>query len=165
MQTIEAIKNRRSVRKYIDKPIKNEILKDIVDCGRLAPSGNNSQPWEFLVVTKREDLDFLAKVTTYGKFLKEAGACIITFCEKNNRHHVEDGSAATENMILAATDYGIGTCWIAGYNRTYEEDIVSHFNVPQNLRMISIISLGYYDRYPYIPNKRSIDEVLHWERF
>ncbi len=165
METIEVIKRRRSIRKYIDKPIKNEILKEIVNCGRLAPSGNNSQPWEFLVVTKREELDFLAKVATYGKFLKEAGACIITFCEKNNRHHLEDGAAATENMILAATDYGIGTCWIAGYNRTYEKDIVSHFNVPQNLIMISIISLGYYDTQLYLPSKRSLDEVLHLEKF
>ncbi|MGC8611235.1 MAG: nitroreductase family protein [Athalassotoga sp.] len=165
MEVIEAIKKRRSVRKYVDKPIPKEILVDIVDCGRLAPSGNNSQPWEFLVVTDKKDLEFLSKITTYGKFIKDGGACIITFCEKNNRHHLEDGSAATENMILAAFNYGIGTCWIAGYNRTYEQEILNHFKVPENLRMISILSLGYFDFLPPTPYKRPLDEVLHWESF
>ncbi|HEU24155.1 MAG: nitroreductase family protein [Mesoaciditoga sp.] len=165
MEVIEAIKKRRSVRKYVDKPIPKEILVDIVDCGRLAPSGNNSQPWEFLVVTDKKDLEFLSKITTYGKFIKDGSACIITFCEKNNRHHLEDGSAATENMILAAFNYGIGTCWIAGYNRTYEQEILNHFKVPENLRMISILSLGYFDFLPPTPYKRPLDEVLHWESF
>lgn len=165
METISAIKSRRSVRKYIDKPIPKEILKEIVDCGRLAPSGNNSQPWEFLVITGKADLEFLARVTTYGKFLGSAGACVITFCDQSNRHHLEDGAAATENMILVSTDYGISTCWIAGYNRMYEDEIKQHFNVPSILKMISIISLGYSNSIPSMPHKRSIEEVLHWEKF
>jgi|UniRef100_A0A7V3VSQ0 nitroreductase len=165
METIEAIKKRRSVRKYIDRPISKEIIEDIVNCGRLAPSGNNSQPWHFLVVTKKSDLEFVSKSATYGKFIKEAGACVITFCEKSNRHNLEDGAAATENIILAATDYGLGTCWVAGYDRSYEEEIKKYFKVPNDLRMISIVPIGYTNDEPKMPQKRGLDEVLHWESF
>ncbi len=165
MNTIEIIKKRRSVRKYRNDPIPRDVLEDIIDCARLAPSGNNSQPWEFLVVTERNDLEFLSKETTYGKFIRDAGACVVVFCEKDNRHHLEDGAAATENIILAATDYGIGTCWVAGYNRIYEANIKKHFTVPENLRMISIVPLGYIAEEPRMPSKKGLEKVLHWGRF
>ena len=164
MKTTDILKKRRSVRRYTDKPISRDILEDIVDCGRLAPSGNNAQPWHFLVVTKKEELKFISDKVTYGKFIKDAAACVIVFCEKSNRHHLEDGAAATENMIIAATSYGIGTCWVAGYNRTYEEGIKDHFRVPENLRMISIISMGYPAEEPH-KQKKNLKEVLHWESF
>lgn len=165
METIiNLLKKRRSIREYLNKPIPKDILEDIVDCGRLAPSANNSQPWHFLVVTKKEELEFISKKVTYGKFIKNAAACIIVFCEKSNRHHLEDGAAATENMIIAAMSYGIGTCWVAGYNRTYEEDLKEHFKIPKDLRMISIISMGYPAEDPH-KQKKPLKEVLHWESF
>ncbi len=164
METINILKKRRSIRKYSNKPISKGILKDIVDCGRLAPSDNNSQPWHFLVITEKEELKFISNKATYGEFIKEAAACVIVFCEKNNRHHLEDGAAATENMIIAASSYGIGTCWVAGYNRIYEEDLKEQFKVPRNLKMISIISMGYPGEEPY-KQKKPLKEVLYWETF
>ncbi|WP_026486490.1 nitroreductase family protein [Caldanaerobius polysaccharolyticus] len=162
---IELLKTRRSVRAFIDKPIPKEVLEDIVDCGRLAPSGRNGQPWHFVVITDKDALRYISEQATYGKFIKDAAACIIVYCEKDNNHHLEDGAAATENIIIAAKAYGIGTCWVAGYDRTYEQAINKYLGIPENLRMISIIPMGYPAAEPRMPQKRSLDEVIHWERY
>ena len=76
-ETIQNIKNRRSVRQYSDKPIPNEILKELVDCARLAPTARNEQPWEFIVVTDKSTLAELSRIATYGPFIRDAAACII----------------------------------------------------------------------------------------
>ncbi|MCX7942260.1 MAG: nitroreductase family protein, partial [Dictyoglomaceae bacterium] len=80
-EVINVIKSRVSIRSYLDKEIPKEILEDLIDCARLAPSGYNKQPWTFLVVTDKELKDKLAEICTYGRFLKEAGAGILIFCE------------------------------------------------------------------------------------
>lgn len=131
----------------------------------MAPSGNNVQPWHFVVVTDKDTLKFISEKATYGKFIKDAAACVVVYCDKDNRHHLEDGSAATENIMLAAKAYGISSCWVAGYDRSYENDINERLNVPSNLRMISIIPLGYSQDNPSPRNKKSLSDVLHWEKF
>ena len=87
-EAIKVIKSRRSVRKYIDKEIPEEILKEIIDCARLAPSGNNRQPWMFLVITDWEKKEKIASLARYGKFIKEAGACIGVFVNKVQQPHL-----------------------------------------------------------------------------
>ncbi|MDI3310006.1 MAG: nitroreductase family protein [Thermoanaerobacterium sp.] len=165
MDAIEVLKQRRAVRTFEDKPIPKNILEDIIDCGRLAPSGNNAQPWHFVVVTDKETLKFISEKATYGKFIKDAAACVVVYCDRDNRHHLEDGSAATENIMLAAKAHGISSCWVAGYDRSYENDINARLNVPSNLRMISIIPLGYSQDNPSPRNKKSLQDVIHWEKF
>ncbi|MDK2806210.1 MAG: hypothetical protein PWQ94_1374 [Thermoanaerobacterium sp.] len=165
MDALEVLKQRRAVRSFEDKPIPKNILEDIIDCGRLAPSANNVQPWHFVVVTDKEALKYISEKATYGKFIKDAAACVVVYCEKENIHHLEDGAAATENIILAAKAYGISSCWVAGYDRTYEKDINEYLNVPSNLRMISIVALGYSTQNPSPRNKKSLSDVLHWEKF
>ena len=112
-QTIKVLKERRSIREYLPKPIPKEILEDIVDCGRLAPSARNLQPWLFVVVTEEEGKKELGSLATYGKFIANAAACVLVFCEKDNKHKLEDGAAATENIIIAAKAYDIGSCWVS----------------------------------------------------
>lgn len=165
MDALEVLKQRRSVRAYVEKQIPKNIIEDIIDCGRLAPSGNNVQSWHFVAILDKDKLKFISEKATYGKFIKNAAACVIVYNDKNNPHHLEDGAAATENILLAAKSYGISSCWVAGYNRTYENDINKLLNVPSNLRMISIIVLGYSTQNPKAPNKKTLSEVLHWENF
>lgn len=107
MNTIEVLKTRRSIRRYINKPIPDEIIKDIIDCARLAPTANNKQPWLFVVIKDKKLKEKIAELTDYGKFIKQADCCIAVFCE-DTKYYLEDGSAATENILLAAWYYGIG---------------------------------------------------------
>ncbi len=119
MDAIEAIRRRRSVRKYTGDPIPREHLEQIVDAGRLAATGNNRQPWDFIVVTDREMIDEL-KVAS--RWMEQAGAIVAVVMDPDSRWWVEDGAAAVENMLIAATALGYGSCWLEGYTLPREEE-------------------------------------------
>lgn len=165
METIETLKTRRSVRQYYGKKIEKNILEEIIDCARLAPSANNRQPWEFIVVTEKDMLTKIANAATYGSFIKNAGACIVVCGKKDNKHLLEDGSIASQNILLAAWDFGIASCWVAGWKRTYNPEIIKLLGIPEDLEIVSILSLGYPGEKPEPHHKRKLQEVLHWERF
>jgi nitroreductase len=163
-ETIKAIKSRRSHRQYSDKPISNEMLSEIIDCARLAPTAVNIQPWEFVVVTDKAMLKKISDLATYGKFIKNAAACIIVLCKESD-YYLEDGSAATENILVAAESLCIGSCWVAGNNKAYCKEIMQILDVPQGYKIASILSLGYYDKPINPPRKRALKDMLHWEKF
>jgi len=168
MDTLQAIKNRRSIRKFTDKPISKDILEDLVDCGRLAPSGHNKQGRYFLVLTDREKINGVGQIATWAKFMiDQAQACIAVFCDKEeNITLVEDGSAATENILLAATAYGLGSCWVAGYGMPYAEEVEKYLGAPPNLKLIALIPLGYSGvENPKSPPRKELTDVVRWEKF
>ena len=113
MDAIEVLKTRRSVRAYIGVPVPREIIEDVIDCGRLAATAVNIQPWEFVVVTGREMLRSIAQTTDHGKFISDAPVCVVVLCE-DTKYYLEDGSAAAENILLASRAHGLGSCWVAG---------------------------------------------------
>ncbi|MEW5693882.1 MAG: nitroreductase family protein [Candidatus Hydrogenedentota bacterium] len=164
MDAIFAIKNRRSVRKYSDKPIDKKILEDIVDCGRLAASARNICPFEFILLTDKKIIKEIAEITDYGKFMKDAAAGIVVIC-KETKYYLEDGCAATENILLAATAYNIGSCWIAGDKKPYADKILKRFNVPPEYKLISIISLGYPAEEITLPQKPALEKVIHYNKY
>ena len=118
MEALEAIKTRRSVRSFSNKPVEREIIERILDCARLAPSANNTQPWEFVVVTDQAIRESIAGLTDYGKFIAEAPVCIAVFC-KDTKYYLEDGCAASENILVAAWALGLSSCWVAGDKKQY----------------------------------------------
>lgn len=162
MDTFEAFKNRISVREYSDKPVEKEKLEKMVDAGRLAPTARGEQPWEFIVVTKTEKIKELANITDHGKFMAGATAAIVIFC-KDTKYYLEDGCAATENVLLAAAAQGVASCWVAGDKKGYAAKIAKAVNVPQSFKLISILSLGYPKVKPEPHQKRPLKEVIHWE--
>ncbi len=163
MNTIEVLKTRRSIRRYINKPIPDEIIKDIIDCARLAPTANNKQPWLFVVIKDKKLKEKIAELTDYGKFIKQADCCIAVFCE-DTKYYLEDGSAATENILLAAWHYGIGSCWIAGDKKSYAEEIRKILEIPQKYKLVSLISLGYPEKEELKKSedikKKTLEEVM-----
>ncbi len=163
MDVFEAIAARRSIRRFRADPVSRELLCRIVDAGRLAPTAHNDQPWEFVVITDAARRGRIAQLAEFGKFIADAPACIVTLAQPT-RYYVEDGSAATTNMLLAATALGLGTCWVAGDKKPYAPQIVSLCGAPANLRLVSMIAVGYAAETPS-PSKRTLDQVLHWESF
>ncbi|NMB24051.1 MAG: nitroreductase family protein [Firmicutes bacterium] len=163
MDAIQAIKTRRSIRKFQDKPIPRDVLENIVDCGRLAASGRNDQPWEFVVVTDPAIKDKIANATDYGKFIAQAAACIAVFC-KDTTYYIEDGSAASQNILVSAWAQGVGTCWIAGDKKHYAETIGEIVKAPEGIKLVSLIALGYPNEQP-TREKRELQDVLHWDSF
>jgi len=99
-----------------------------------------------------------------GPFLKTAGAAIVVFC-KDVPYYLEDGCAATENILIAASALGVGACWIAGDKKPYAAEMGNVLGVPAGYRLISVIALGYPAQDECSAEKRGLQEVLHWERF
>jgi nitroreductase len=161
MDAIEAIRRRRSVRKYTGDPIPREHLEQIVDAGRLAATGNNRQPWDFIVVTDREMIDEL-KVAS--RWMEQAGAIVAVVMDPDSRWWVEDGAAAVENMLIASTALGYGSCWLEGYTLPREEEFKKLLGIPDNLRLLTLVPFGVPAEWP-TSEKKSLDEVLHWERY
>lgn len=164
MDTTKCIKTRRSIRSYQDKKIDKKIIEEIIDCARFAPTGHNLQPWEFIIVTNKDNLKLLSEVCTYGKFIKNAACCIVVCGDKHNHHLIEDCSAATQNILLAANVYGIGSCWVAGWKRTYNKDIKNILKIPDDIDIVSVIPLGYPSEKPKI-GKKDLKEIIHWDKF
>lgn len=165
MDAIKAIKERRSIRSYTDKPIPKEILKELVDCARLAPSARNEQKWEFIVITDKGMLKKISSMVQYGPFIKDAAACVLVCCKSDFKYKLEDSCAATENILVAARAYGIGSCWCAGYGKDYIVQLGKLLGITQDIEIISTISLGYAEEFPEPKAKRELDDVLHWDKY
>ena len=163
MDAIEALKTRRSVRAYTREPISKEIIEDIIDCGRLAATACNEQLWEFVVVTDAQTRARLAEVATNGPFLAEAPACVAVLC-RDGTYYLEDGCAATQNILVAARAHGLGSCWVAGDKKPYTAAVLDLLGAAPGCKLVSLIALGHAASTPK-PAKRSLDEVLHWEKF
>ncbi|MEW6040069.1 MAG: nitroreductase family protein [Elusimicrobiota bacterium] len=163
MTVTDFIKTRRSVRKFLNKPVPKEILEDIIDCGRLAPSANNVQPWEFIVITDAVVKKKVSDATDHGRFIEDAPVCIAVFC-MDTKYYLEDGCAAVENILIAAASLGLGACWVAGDKKPYGVEIKKILSVPEKYKLISLIPVGYTDEKPRL-RKRKLAEVIHWEKY
>ena len=163
MDALEALTTRRSVRQYKPDPVPPELLDRIVDAGRLAPTSRNQQPWEFVVITEADLRRRIARITDHGKFIADAPVCVAVLT-RPTRRYLEDGSAATTNILLAAHALGLGACWVAGDKKPYGPEIVELCGAPAEFELVALIAIGYAAEVPS-PSKRRLDEVLHRERF
>ena len=161
MEAFEAIKKRRSVRKFTGASIPRADLEKIVDAGRLAATGSNRQPWDFIVVTDPAMID---KLIVVGKWMKSAAAIIAVVLDPYSHWWLEDGSAAIENMLIAATALGYGSCWVEGDSIPYEDLVKTLLEIPQGKHMLALIPVGVPESWPTV-DKRSLSEVLHWEKY
>ncbi len=162
-EAIDVIKKRRSVRKFKPKPVPEEIIKDILDCARLAPTAINVQPWLFGAVTDPDLKREIADMTDHGKFIKNCAVCFAVFADSTQKYFLEDGCAATENILLACAAHGIGSCWVAGHKKAYVDSIRELLNVPQPYTLIALIAAGYSKAQPS-PKKKTLDEVIFFNK-
>ncbi len=164
MDALEAIQRRRSIRRYRSTPISKDIIEKLIDAARMAPSAMNLQPWEFIAVTDQETRRRIADTTDYGKFIAEAPLCIAVF-SKDSKYFLEDSSAAVENILIAATALGLGTCWVAGDKKAYANAIREILAAPEGYRLVALIPVGFSDEPEKTRKKRELKDVLHYERF
>ena len=163
MDAIECMKTRRSIRAFRDLAVPRAVVEDIVDCGRLAATAINIQPWLFVAVEESLLRKQIADIADYGKFIARAPVCIAVFCS-NVKYFVEDGSAATQNILNAAHAHGLGSCWVAGHQKKYAARVREILGVPDTYLLVSLVPLGWPSEEPR-PEKKSLAEVLHWGRY
>jgi nitroreductase len=142
MDVYEAITIRKSIRSYRADPIPHDILQRILEAGRMAPSAANRMPWKFIVITEPQKRQSLADLCTYGRFLAESPVVIVGCGDRKSspKWYVVDTTIALENMVLAATGEGIGTCWIGSFP---EEKVRDLLKIPEDFTVIALLAVGY----------------------
>lgn len=185
MELIETINKRRSIRKYKDIDIPNDVIEDLINSARHAPSAKNRQPWEFMIVkgkTKNEIADIMleqlkeskislerkiynanSSVKATANIIKEAPILILVFKPKEDNWIIEDSlsiGAAIEHICLRATDFGMGSLWIRDIVYTKKE--IANIIDKNDMELISAISIGYPDEKPKQRPRKKLNEILEW---
>jgi len=159
MSVKELIKNRRSVRSFLDKPVERDKIMTCLESARLAPSACNSQPWKFVIVDNRQIKDKLCNAAFSGiysmnSFCKTAPVIVVIVSEKSKfiarigelfrgtKYYLMDIGIAGEHFVLQAQELGLGTCWVGWFN---ERAIKRILNIPQDKKIDIIIAMGYHD--------------------
>jgi nitroreductase len=173
MDILKAVKGRRSIRAFKSDDVSPEIVKELFDAAIWAPSAGNIQPWEFIVVRKPEIKKALAEAALDQKFIEEAPVVIVVCANENRSAHgygirgktlycIQDTAAAIQNIHLAAYSLGLGTCWIGAFQ---EEEARETLKIPQGIRPVAIIPVGYPAEAPPPRNRRPISQIVHYETF
>jgi len=171
METWDAITARRNVRDFEDRPLPRELLERILESGRRAPSARNWQPWDFVVVTDREQLRELAKVARGASHVASSAATVALILPDTDDRGARDRAQfdlgqATMAMMIAAADLGIGS----GHAGVGDQELARRLlGSPEDRYAARFIDLGYPADRPLKPirnpNRRSFDEVVHWGRW
>jgi nitroreductase len=147
MTFLDIAKSRFSLRKYNSEPVSEEDLNYVLEAGRVAPSAVNYQPWHFLVLRETESLEKIHQ-TYHREWFREAPVVIVLLGDHNQGWKRTDGkdhtdidvAIAADHMTLAATDRGLGTCWVCNFDK---KKTIELFNIPEHLEPIVFLPLGY----------------------
>ena len=169
MDAMENILGRRSIRKYVNKPVPEEVVRQLLDAGMHAPTARNIQPWHFVVVDERDMLDNLSAAHPYAKMLQESTMDILVCGDRNlqemDGYIIQDCSAATQNIMLAAHALGLGSVWLGMYPREERMKKVGELlNIPSNILPVALISIGYPDESKPLPDRYKSDRI-HFNKF
>jgi len=169
---LNIINTRRSIRRYADKEIPDEDIRKILYSAMQAPSAGNEQPWHFIVVRDKRKLNDLSEAHPFGKMLSQASAAIVVCCDPKLSKYklpmwVQDCSAATQNILLAARALGIGSCWLGVYpDEARMKRIAKILEVPDEIVVFSIVSLGYpLSEKEFYEAERFKEERIHYEKW
>ena len=156
---------RRSIRKYLDKEISDEDIKKILKAGMNAPTARNLKPYEFVVVRNKETLSKLSELKKNAYFAKDSNVTIVLLAKELSDYWQQDLGAVSENMLLEATRLGIGSCWVGiTPNQDYENYVRGVLGIPQEVRVFSLMTLGYPGEVKQ-PNDNYYEEKVHYEKY
>ena len=171
MNFIELATQRYSVRSFASLPVENEKLLQVLEAARIAPSAANFQPCHFIVVSEPELLQMIYPLYP-REWLKSAPLIIVALGDHSKGWHrgkddkdftVVDLAIAIDHMTLAATELGLGTCWICNFDTEKLQDM---FNIPENLEPIALIPIGYPDiKTKPVKLIKSLEQIVHWNDF
>ena len=170
MECIESIKGRRSIRKFKDRAVGKEIIDELLNAAQKAPSAENLQARDFIVVSNKITRQKLTKAALGQSFIEEAPVVIVVIAniERSSRiyksrgelYAIQDASAGLENMLLAAYSMGLGACWVGAFD---ENQVSELLGIPNKTLPVAIIPLGYPDEQPSAPPRMVMDRLVHWE--
>ncbi|MGB7544453.1 MAG: nitroreductase family protein [Methanothrix sp.] len=169
MEITEAIRSRRSIRKYQDRPIEEEKLLRVLDTGRMAPSARNLQDWKFIVVRDQDKRKMLSEAANGQPYVEKASAVIVG-CATEPENIMPCGqycypinlAIALDHMSLAATAEGLGSCWIGAFQ---EDKVKEILDIPEKIRVVAMLILGYPAESPAARPRRKLDEIVVYDKW
>lgn len=168
METIDAIKSRRSVRGFTDGNISDDIIVQILEAGRWAPSGLNNQPWRFIVVRDAETKIELSKLTSYGPTVKNAPLLIVVFLDKDHMYHyvkdVQAIGACIQNMLLAIHTLGLGGVWLGEILKSGEM-VNKVLEAPGSYELMAVVALGHPVEKKRVSERKELIQLVFREKF
>jgi nitroreductase len=169
METLQAIKTRRSIRRFLDKPVSREMARDLLEAAMFAPSAGNEQPWQFVVLDERKLLDEVPRLCATASMCRQAPMAILvcgdSSLEKYPNFWVQDCSAATENILLAAHDRGLGAVWVGIYPLKDRIEAFRKFlGLPEEITPVCLVAIGYPNESPAAP-RRYREERVHFNEW
>lgn len=174
MNIIDCIKNRRSRRLFLDREISDEKINQILECGIVAPSSMDCQPWHFIIARDKEKKEKLAKLKSEGNQQHILTApitlivCVDT--EKSPSRYIEDGVTATQNILLAIHELGLGSVYVTGCNPSKEEiadEVREILLIPKNIVPVTILPVGYVDSSEQLGEKKlvNLNDIVHHDKW
>ena len=171
MEVEEGIRNRRSIRSYLNRPVEEEKIEKILDAAHWAPSAGNLQSVEYVVVRDKETREKLSEIS-YGQAQpKEAPVNIVVCCNLSKIEHygergktlysIQESGACIQNLMLTAHSLDLGTCWIGAFDEERAKEILG---MPDHVRPVGIITVGYPDENPE-SSRRDLKEIVFKERY
>jgi nitroreductase len=173
MNVVDVIAKRREITKFTNVPISNEVLNELIQALYLSPAGNNLPSREFILITNKVMLSQLSTTTPYMKWLEHAAAAfVIIGNEQLSKYWLQDASIAGGYLWLAATSLQLGAAWGAVYHsedntesKTRESYVQGLLHIPNELRVVAIIGLGYPEVEPQPKTMYGLETVLHHDRY
>ncbi|NJD76331.1 MAG: nitroreductase [Candidatus Methanoperedens sp.] len=169
MDVLKAIKSRRSIRAYDSREVEEDKLVRILESGRLSPSASNRQERRFVVIRDAMTRKLLSEAARNQGFVAEAPV-VIAACSVESEYVMScgqpaypiDTAIAVDHMTLAAVQDGLGTCWIGAFD---EKKVKKILNIPDHVRVVALLPLGYPSATPRPTPRKSLDEIVKWEKW
>lgn len=172
METLRAIQERRSIKKFLDIPVEQDKLGILLEAGKMAPSAGNIQDWRFIVIRNKDTIEGVARACLNQMWIARAPAMIVVgskheksdyyYREKSDFFTTQTCSAAAMSMILAAQDIGLSSTWVSAFN---EDELKDVLGMPGNVKPHVVIPLGYGDEIVPLPPKYNIEYMTYLERW
>jgi len=164
MEVFQCVSTLSSIRSYVRKDAPEEVVMEVLEAGRLAPSAHNEQPWEFILVRDKSVLRGLERFCLSGKFVSQASFAVVVVSDPSSKWHQIDGTRAVQNMVLTAWSRKLGSCWIGRLDR---EGLKKYLGIPLHLNVLTVLPFGYFDERLGGGGKfrKSPEEVFHLDRF
>ncbi len=169
MDVMDAIRTRRSIRAYKDKPIENEKLSAVLEAGRLAPSARNQQEWKYVVVKDKALREKLASAAYGQQFVGQAPVVIVA-CATQTKHVMPCGelsypidlAISVDHMTLEAVEQGLGTCWIGAFK---QDEVKKLLGIPDDVRVVVLLPIGYPDESPSPRSRKPLEEIIAYNNW
>ena len=169
MEFLDIVKKRYSTRSYLDKKVEDEKLLTVLEAGRLAPSACNIQPWHIVVLREKSSIEAMKPV--YGREWFVSAPVIIAVCvdtaaawkrRDGAQYALVDAAIVMDHMILQAAELGLGTCWIGAFD---EAAAASVLGLPAHIKPVALTPVGYPAGQCPVKQRKTLEEIIHWEIF